>query len=171
MNEEGVFDLLIREQWPKLKRFFRTKVPESDVLDLVQNTMLAYVKSGGPVDPAKAREYLWGIARNQVLKHYERHRHGSQPFDSSVHTALDLVPSLSSQLDRRNGVVAALHTLTADEHTAVVLRHGEGLSLEEVAAALDVSLATAKRRLSAGESKLRAKLGSLNRFTEGYREL
>ncbi|MBK8219367.1 MAG: hypothetical protein IPK71_37060 [Myxococcales bacterium] len=42
---------------------------------------------------------------------------------------------------------------------AFELRHGEELSLEETAAALDVSLATVKRYLSAAEDKLRVILG------------
>jgi RNA polymerase sigma-70 factor (ECF subfamily) len=158
MNREQELERLIRDEWPKLRRFFHTKVPEGDVLDLVQATMLAFVE-GRARATAGLRPYLWGIARLQVLKHYEKHR-GSTPFDSQVHTALDTGPSLSTRIDSRSRLLRALHQLPADHQMAFELRHGEELSLEEVAAALDVSLATAKRYLAAAEEKLRAILGA-----------
>ena len=154
-----ILEQLIREEWPRLRRFFRTKVPDGDVLDLVQSTMLAYVQ-GAPRSDATARAYLWGIARFQVLKYYEKHRRKSDVFDSAIHTAHDLGPSLSSKLDNRNRLMAALHSLPVDQQMAVELRHGEELQLQEVADAIGVSLATVKRYLSAAEEKLRTVLGS-----------
>ncbi len=170
-KRDTILEGLIKNEWPKLRKFFRTKVPEGDVLDLVQNTMLAYVEGSGPREPGAERAYLWGIARKQVLKHYEKHRRSSQPFDSTIHTAMDLGPSLSSRLDRRNQLVAALHTLPADHQMALELRHGEDLKLEEVAEALEVSLATAKRYLSAAEEKMREALGSSDAMSKEYRKL
>ena len=169
-NRDAILEQLIREEWPKLRRFLRTKVPEADVLDLVQATMLAFVE-GRARATAGERAYLWGIVRLQVLKHYEKHRRETQPFDSSIHTAMDLGPSLSSKLDSRNRLIAALHTLPVDQQMAIELRHGEGLKLEEVAEALDVSLATAKRYLGAAEEKMRAELGSTEAVADGYAKL
>ena len=169
IDRDAILQRLIKAEWPKLRRFFRTKVAEGDVLDLVQNTMLAYV-DGSP-ERGKERQYLWGIARKQVLKHYEKHRRETEAFDSSVHRATDVGPSLSSKLDRRNRVVAALLTLPADQQMAVELRHGEDLKLEEVAEALGVSLATVKRYLAAAEDTLRAQLGDLAAVIEGYAKL
>ncbi|MBK8219368.1 MAG: sigma-70 family RNA polymerase sigma factor [Myxococcales bacterium] len=72
-TREQELERLIRDEWPKLRRFFHTKVPEADVLDLVQATMLAFVE-GRTRATSGPRAYLWGIARLQVLKHYEKHR-------------------------------------------------------------------------------------------------
>lgn len=169
-TRDEILEGLIKNEWPKLRRFFRTKVPEGDVLDLVQSTMLAYVE-GGPRDASSARAYLWGIARKQVLKHYDKHRRHSEAFDSAIHTAMDLGPGVSSKLDNRNRLTAAMHTLPADQQMAIELRHGEELKLEEVAEALEVSLATAKRYLSAAEEKLRAELGTVDAIAKGYAKL
>jgi RNA polymerase sigma factor (sigma-70 family) len=168
-ERDAILQGLIKHEWPRLRRFFRTKVADADVLDLVQSTMLAYVE--GAPERGKEKQYLWGIARKQVLKHYEKHRRETEAFDSAIHKATDLGPSLSSKLDRRNRVVAALLTLPADQQMAVELRHGEELKLEEVAEALDVSLATAKRYLGAAEEKLRAELGDMSFVTDGYSKL
>ena len=157
-TRDMVLESLIRDEWPKLRRFFRTKVADADVLDLVQQTMLGFVE-GRARATAGERAYLWGIARFQVLKHYEKHR-PAMPFDSSLHTALQLGPSLSSRLDGRTRLLRALHTLPVDHQIAFELRHGEELPLEEVAAAIGVSLATVKRYLAAAEEKMRAELGA-----------
>lgn len=156
-DRKALLDALIAREWPKLRRFFRTKVPDADVLDLTQQTLLAFVEKQS--DAAHDRAYLWGIARRMVLKHYEKHR-AADPFDSTIHTALDMGRSLSSRLDDRHRLLRALHTLPVDHQMAFELRHGEELSLDEVAIALGVSLATAKRYLAAAESKLRASLGA-----------
>lgn len=147
---------LIRDEWPRLRRFFRTKVPDTDAYDLVQSTMLAFVEHhrNGEI----GRAYLWGIARNKVLQYYGRHR-PTTSFDSTVHGVLDVGRSLSSRLDDRDRLLSALRSLPADHQMAFELRHGEELSLEEVAQALDVSLATAKRYLSAATERLRTSLG------------
>lgn len=168
-SRDALLEQLIRDEWPRLRRFFRTKVPDADVLDLVQATMLAFVE-GRTRATASERAYLWGIARLQVLKHYDKHR-SSTPFDSTVHTAMDLGPSLSSRLDGRTQLLRALHKLPADHQMAIELRYGEDLKLEEVAAALDVSLATAKRYLNAAEEKLRSELGDVDAIAEGYSKL
>lgn len=170
-TRDSILEDLIRNEWPKLRRFFRTGVPESDVLDLVQNTLLAYVEGGGPREPGKERAYLWGIARKQQLRFYEKHRRQTQPFDSTIHTATDLGTTLSSRLDKQNRLSRALQLLPTDQQIAVMLRHGEDLKLEEVADALEVSLATVKRYLAAGEESLRSELGTLEGFAEEYSKL
>ncbi len=155
-DRDRTLESLIKTEWPRLRRFFRTKAPESETLDLVQQTMLAFVEGNARVAGGE-RAYLWGIARKQVLKLYERHR-PSVPFDSSAHGAMDLGPTFSSRLDRRTRLLRALLTLPFDQQVAFELRHGEELSLEEVAEAVGVSLATVKRYLADAQAKLRAQL-------------
>jgi RNA polymerase sigma-70 factor (ECF subfamily) len=168
-NNNETLEALIEHEWPKLRRFFRTKVADADALDLVQNTMLAYI-SGRPT-PGTERAYLWGIARKQVLKHYEKHRHGGDPFNSSEHGVPDVGPSLSSKIDRREHIVAALIKLPADYQMAVELRYGEGLELQEVADALEVSLATVKRYLDHAMTTLREEFRDAGTVAESYRKL
>jgi RNA polymerase sigma-19 factor, ECF subfamily len=167
-DRKRLLDDLIAKEWPKLRRFFRTKVPDADVLDLTQQTLLSFVeKSTGVADD---RAYLWGIARRMVLKHYEKHR-ATDTFDSTIHTAMDMGRSLSSRLDDRHRLLRGLHTLPVDHQMAFELRYGEELSLDEVATALGVSLATAKRYIAAAEEKLRVVLTDAGSMRELYAEL
>ena len=98
---EATLARLIEEEWPKLRRYFRTLVPESDVLDLVQSTMLAYVESEGPSDPAKERAYLWGVAWRQSQRYYEKHRRKGVPFEEYDITMGG--PRRGEMIERSNG--------------------------------------------------------------------
>ena len=51
-------------------------------------------------------------------------------------------------------VYAILAGLPPEERVALVLRRVEGMELKEVAEAMDLSLATVKRRLVAAEARL-----------------
>lgn len=169
-ERDHTLESLIRNEWPKLRRFFRTKAPDAETLDLVQQTMLAFVEGRARAEGSE-RWYLWGIAHKQVLKLYGKHR-SSVPFDSSIHTAMDLGPSLSSRIDQRTRLLRALHALPLDHQSAFELRHGEGLSLQEVSEALGVSLATTNRYLSLAQTKLRELLGDdAEQASADYRSL
>lgn len=156
-SRDHILEHLIKHELANLRRFFATKAPPSDVHDLVQQTMLGFVERREHIVGSE-RAYLMGIARFQLLRHYNKRRN-STPFDSAMHTALDVGPTFSTLLDSRTRLQQALHQLPLDHQIAFELRHGEELPLEEVASAVGVSLATVKRYLTAAEAKLRALLG------------
>ena len=172
-DRDALLDHLIRDELPSLARFFRTKrVPPSDVLDLVQSTMLAYVEGDGPKEAGKEKQYLMGIARNKWFHYLDtKHKRVGEAFDSEIHGVSRLGPSLSSALDKRNRVVAALQGLTGNEQMAVELRHGEEMKIDEVAHAMDKSPAQVKRYLASAEEKLRAQLGDMSAVSETYKNL
>lgn len=158
-EQRAAADVLIRQEWNRIERFLRTKIPAGDIPDVAQAVFVGYVNRFSEVR-SDHRAYLWQIARNQVLKYFEKHRgRSSTAFDSTKHTVSEVGPSLSSVVDRRNRFVRAMQRLPADQHIAVEFRFGEGLSLDETATALGVSLATAKRYLKAAQETLRAELG------------
>lgn len=156
-SREYLLEHLINNELAKLRRFFATKVPGADVNDLVQQTMLAFVERRDQIVGSE-RAYLMGIARYQVLRHYNGRRQ-STPFDSALHTALDVGPTFSTLLDSRTRLFQALHQLPLDHQIAFELRHGEELPLGDVAEAIGVSLATVKRYLASAETRLRELLG------------
>ncbi len=69
--------------------------------------------------------------------------------------------------DARAFLIQQLRSLPDDYRAAVVLRDVEGLSNEEVAEALEISLAAAKSRIHRGRMQLRAELEQWEQGTRG----
>ncbi|MGH3109308.1 MAG: RNA polymerase sigma factor [Gaiellaceae bacterium] len=79
--------------------------------------------------------------------------------EGAAHVPRDLLPEPAAEADEERGrVLAALAELPFEHREAVVLRDLAGLSNEDVAAALDVTLAAAKSRIHRGRLQLRALL-------------
>jgi RNA polymerase sigma-70 factor (ECF subfamily) len=140
---------------PRLLRFFRSKVPYPDCHDLAQQVFVAFLKQTREKTVNDPRAYLWGIARLSLLKFITRRRPVGEQFDSARQSMAAVGTSLSMHFDRRNRLTAALRELPLEQQLAFELRHGEELKLEEVAAAMEVSLATVKRYLKSAQDKLR----------------
>lgn len=163
MNPTGSAPIepLIQDNWPKLKRFFRAKVPEPDCYELVQDTLLTFVqkhREGGITNP---RAFLWGIARMKALKYISGKRAANVDFDSEIHSVMGPESTLSTRFDRRNKVMTALRSLPVEGQMAFELHYGEGLTNEEVAAALGKSLATVKRYIKDARDTMQAKIASM----------
>ncbi len=116
--------------------------------DLTQETFLAAV-----VELKKARRveapipWIYGIARHKLLDHYRRQSRG---------VARGLVvdtPPAEAPVERVDGderAIAALAAVPPAQRVALVLRHVDGLSVPEVAAALDRSVEAAESLLARG---------------------
>lgn len=153
IQRRAAVQAVVAAEYPRVKRFIRSKVPEPDCYDVVQETMKAFVAA----DQGRVRNpsaFLFGIARNTVLTYFARHRTSTQPFDSTHASVADLGTSASTRFDRRNRLLHALRSLPLDHQTAFELRYAEELQLEEVAEVLGVSLATVKRYISSARTKL-----------------
>jgi RNA polymerase sigma factor (sigma-70 family) len=147
---------VVRALYPRIKRFFRNKLPEPDCYDQANETIKDFLAA----DRSRVRNprtYLWGIARMKVLQVLQRRRPTEQ-FDSTQISIADLGTSQSARLDRRNLLLNALRTLPVDHQVAFELRHAEEMSMQEVADTLEVSLATAKRYVQAAREQLAAVL-------------
>jgi len=152
-NPSATLSAIARTNWPRLKRFFRAKVLEPDCYDLTQDTLLAFVRSN-PTQIERPEAYLWTIARHKLIDYYKRKR-PTEVFESTRLSIADVGGGLSTQLDRRRRLTAALHRLPIDQQIAFELRFGEELALQEVAEVMQVSLATVKRYLQRARSSLR----------------
>jgi RNA polymerase sigma factor (sigma-70 family) len=155
-TEAARLRILVERELPKLKRFFRSKLPEPDCYDVAQETLRAFL-SADVSQVEQPAGYLWGIAHKQVARYFDRRRKGEQ-FDSTTMSVVDMGTTLSVRLDRRNQLLNALRTIPVEEQIAFELRYGEDCSLDEVAEATGVSLSTVKRRITAAREKLAERL-------------
>jgi RNA polymerase sigma-70 factor (ECF subfamily) len=98
------------------------------------------------VEMPTVRGYLFAIVRNLFLKQL-RHRRREVSLDERM---ADAGPSPDERLgDRRDlhAVLAALARLSEIDRAAVLMRADEGVSYEEIATALGISVAAAKVRV------------------------
>ena len=135
---------LVRAHSHRLHRFFTSSgVPYAQAQDLVQSTFEVLLqKVGGAIDDVD--RYLWGIARMKLLKSRTRLR-TYEEFHQSQYAAS--TTTVSQKVDRRLRISVLLARLGEEERTIFLMRC-EGLTVEQIAAAVESSPATVKRRLA-----------------------
>jgi RNA polymerase sigma-70 factor (ECF subfamily) len=155
---------LLERHFRPLHRFLINKVPESDIVDLIQETMLACVSAKETFrGDASFKTFLFGIAHKKLLHFYRRHRRKEGRLDPLSEASADFIDptGISSQLARRREqelLLAAMRTIPLDHQVVLELHFWEGLSARECAAILDVPTSTIKGRLSRAKRSLKAAL-------------
>lgn len=139
---------------PMVRRVLRRSLdPYEDVEDLVQEVFLRFFKRIGELrDPAALRSFLFGIALHVAGTALRRRRVRRWLRLTPTGVLPDLPDAGGAPGDPAREAVrrlyAILDRLDDAGRLTFVLRYVEGLELTEVAEALDVSLATTKRRLA-----------------------
>ena len=142
-----------------------------DERDVEEATQDAFVQAWRNLDryrgEAAVFTWLYRIGVNEALARRRRKRLETVDLETSEsesarYVRRDTQPEASAEsADVRAQVMVALMTLPEDHREAVVLRDIAGLSNEEVAEALGLSVAAAKSRIHRGRLQLRALLEPL----------
>ena len=148
-----------------------------DAEDVVQDAFLkAYTNLPGFQEQSRFYTWLVRIAVNEALMKLRRRRTGKiVSLDEDVQTEEDSVPrevadwspnpeQLYNQAELKDILEKTIQGLPAGFRTVFVLRDVEGLSTEETAEALSLSIPAVKSRL------LRARLQLRNRLTKFFRQ-
>jgi RNA polymerase sigma-70 factor, ECF subfamily len=179
-GEAAAFDHLVNERSGDIYALlYRLTEDAEEARDLTQETFLQAFRSIAHFrGEADLRTWLYRIAVNQARNRWRwwrrRRRSTTVSLDSTDEThELSLATRLADERaddpeertlahEREEILLAAVRTLARPYREAVILRDMKGLSYEEVAAALEISVGTVKSRLSRGRTELRRKLeGSL----------
>jgi RNA polymerase sigma-70 factor, ECF subfamily len=127
-----------------------------DVDEAVQDT---FVQAWRNLDrfrgDASPYTWLYRIAVNEALMRRRRKR---LPTTELQETTIPAGEDLYDAADARAFLIERLRALPIEYRAAVVLRDVEGLSNEEVARVLDISLAAAKSRIHRARMQLREEL-------------
>jgi RNA polymerase sigma-70 factor (ECF subfamily) len=133
--------------------------PRYEIDDLVQDVFLTLFKRVHTLrEPQALRAFVISITANAIR--YELRKKAARAwltFGLATHTSS---PAADVDLDSREALerfYCILDALGTEDRTAFVLRFIEGLELEEVAAALRVSIATTKRRLVRARKRVLAR--------------
>ena len=137
-----------------LQSWLRRKLGNSfDAADLAQDTFARLLTARNPEVIAQPRAYLTTVARRLMVNHFER-----QSLERAYLASLALLPeALVPSVEERAILLETLHELDAllDElpppvRTAFLMSQLEGLSYDEIAARLKLSVRTVTRYMAQG---------------------
>lgn len=147
-----------RELSEKLRRFIRARVcDDATADDILHDVFLKIHKRIGQLeDSSKVQAWIFLVARNAVIDHYRTRK-------ETVELPQTLVaePSADDALEveeLRRAFRRMIEALPEPYREAIVLNEFEGLSLQEVADRLGISLSGAKSRVQRGRQQLKAML-------------
>lgn len=151
-----------RQAWdhfsPLVRRILRRALgPSGDVEDSVQEVFLRFFERIGSLrDSAALRSYLVAITVNTLRGELRRRRvrrivHFVDPSEVPELRVVDADPEAREALTRFYRI---LDRLRPNDRIAFVLRAIEGLPLAEIAATLEVSVPTVRRRIARAKTRL-----------------
>src|SRR4051812_23442092 len=157
---------------------YRMTGNEHDADDVVQETFLrAYRQIDHFEERANFSTWLHRIAVNCSLdllrarSRHDKHHAGTTVFDGEEEREIE-IPSSDPQPDRlvlsaelQKHVAAAMDNLSGNERTAFVLRHFEGMPVEEIGRTLGIQVNAAKHTIFRAVRKLREALEPIVRST------
>ncbi|MDD6279184.1 MAG: RNA polymerase sigma factor [Ruminococcus sp.] len=126
---------------------------DADSQDAVQNTlMLAYEHLNCLRNTDKLRPWLMRILLNECYKIIRQHKRNESVDIDSVE-----IPEIQDFHDcDDSGILRLVRSLRVNYRDVIILYYYEGMSVKEISAALDITEANVKKRLSRGRNKLRA---------------
>lgn len=170
-GDEGAFRALVERHSRAVFRLaFRMTGNEQDAEDVVQESFLkAYRRLDQFESRANFGSWIYRIAANcayDLLR--SRARRDERPLAEDDPDAVDPLSSLPADdpsperlvfgTEVRSRMIAAFARLSARERSAFVLRHYEGLTIEEIGKALDIDTNATKHSVFRAVRKLREAL-------------
>ena len=152
--------------WDRFSPFVRAILrrilgPDSEVNDLVQDVFLKIFKDIATLrDPRAFRAFVMQVATHAAISELRRRRVRrwlSLTRDGIVPDVSVRAVASSPERLALSALYRLLDELDPESRSAFVLHHIEELELREVASAMEISLATVKRRLANAHERLQHK--------------
>jgi RNA polymerase sigma-70 factor (ECF subfamily) len=172
-GDADAFRVLVeRHSRPLFRLAFRMTCNEQDAEDVVQETFLrAYRRIGNFDERASFGTWLYRITVNcslDLVRARKRRSEHSGPANPEMDDLMQSLPASAPTPDRmamsgeaRERIAAAMGELSASEKTAFVLRHFEGMCIDEVSRVLGCRPGAARHCVFRAVQKLRRALEPL----------
>lgn len=174
-GDSSAFDRLVEERSGEVYALlYRLTEDPEEARDLTQETFLRVFQSIERFrGDAELKTWIYRIAINQARNRWRwwqrRHRDSmlsldadgprdAQPLSSRLQSSASNPEQETLAHERETALRTALHSLGTSYRETVILRDVEGMSYEEIAATLKISVGTVKSRLARGRLELRRKL-------------
>ena len=175
-GDRAAMDRVLRALQAPLLAHVRT-VTRDDALaaDVLQRVLLHVCRALPSLrDPRWVRAWAWRIATREAVRAGRRERAwrdallGDEALDAHPTSTGDVEPAFDDALVAR--VPALVDALPPASAAVLRMHYLDGLTLPEIAEALEVPLGTAKSRLAYGLARLRERVGSARDEGRGTRD-
>lgn len=176
---EATFEPVYRRYHPRFLGYLRRHVDRPEVAkELAQEVMMNIFRAPASFDSLPGFEaWMTTVAQNVLRNHWRgantRKRQGAEVSTEELARQGGEEPAAASwggeslpdpleevlRLERRVGVAKALEQLPPKMRNIAVLRYKQGLSYEEIARIVGVSVSTVKSQIHAAKTKLAELLG------------
>ncbi len=152
-GDKGAGNVLFRRHFVAVRRFFRNKITDDEIDDLIQRTFMACVEGRDRFrGDASFRTYLFATARNQLYRFLRDRRSRERKVDADFGitsvAALGMTPSsIAAARQEHEILLCALQRVSVDQQTILELSYWEGLKGPEIAVIFDISPTTVRTRL------------------------
>lgn len=159
LGERDAFDALITRWHEPIWRYLRRLTDSDDAAaDLAQDTWLKVMRGIASLrEPASLRPWLFGIARRVAMDRLRRQYTRAENGDAE----LDELPAMTQDADLESGLAAleaGLDELPLRERETLALFYLRELTIEQIAALLEMPAGTVKSRLFRARRLLRTQL-------------
>jgi RNA polymerase sigma factor (sigma-70 family) len=154
----------VERAYAELIRFVRSKAPEQDAQEIVQDSLTALVEKHGCVEIQDFRAYTFQIVRNKLKQYYDKRRRGGL-VSAILDDMDDLIPMsllstrLTIRVARDNDLQVAMQKLSRRHFEVFELRYIHELSIDQLIKITERSRATINRDLEAARKQLAGVLG------------
>jgi len=164
-DEEALESLFTRYAQPLYSFLWRLTGDQALAEDLLQEVFIRLVNYAGK-PPLYFRAWLYTVARNLAYSSFRAHGReqahraysGANNDEALKDTTQDLPEKVILSRDNEERIRQSLERLPDEQREVVLLRYYQGLSLEEIATVVEVSLGTVKSRLYRALRRLRGML-------------
>lgn len=158
-GDRSAFDELVdRYQRALYNAAYRITGSVDDAMDVTQSAFAAAYEKLHTFDPSRRFfSWIYRITCNRALKLVEARR-PLAAIDAEAHSSDSNPEILYGTTESGEFLERALHELTSDQRTAIVLKHILGFSYSEISELVDVPEKTVKSRLFTARQRLRTVL-------------
>ncbi len=151
---------IYRRHVGEMTRFFRNKVPETELQDMVAQTFLGLVESRDRFrEQTSFRRFAYAVAQNVLRRHIRtRYKRAREEVDFSSVCIAELdrktLSSLVSEQRHLQAFVQGLRSVPIDDQILLEMRYFEALSGPEIAQAIGKPEGTVRGRLARAKDRL-----------------
>jgi RNA polymerase sigma-70 factor (ECF subfamily) len=152
-----------------LRGFILSRVNDRDIADDILQDVFVKVQSGigALADGSKIKSWTYQIARNTIIDHYRRHRQLEALPDELAAPESDITEQARREIE--SCLLPLIRNLPDPYRRAIEMSEIDGLTQQQVANELNVSLSGAKSRVQRGRRMIKDTLLACCRFEFDHR--